>query len=140
MGTRRKERGDDGLTDIERRFVAEYLIDLEQAAAMQRTDGGTTKKNWRQLGYQMMKRPHVKAAVDAALAKRAEKMDLTAQKVLMDIERLSLKAEAAGEFTAAMRGRQLQGQHLKLFTEKHEHGGIGGGPVQFTITEKEADL
>lgn len=140
MPQRRQERGEDGLTDFERRFVAEYLIDLEQAAAMKRTDGGTREKNWRQLGYQMMKRVHVKAAVDAALARRAEALDLNAQKVLRDIERLALKAEAAGEFTAAMRGRQLQGMHLKLFTEKHEHGGVGGGPVQFVISEKEADL
>lgn len=140
MGTRRQERGADGLTDIERRFVAEFLIDLDQGAAMKRADGGKREKNWRQLGYQMMRKAHVKAAVDAALAKRAEALDLNAQKVLRDIERLALKAESAGEYNAAMRGRELQGKHLKLFTDKHEHGGVGGGPVQFVISDKEADL
>ena len=41
---------------------------------------------------------------------------------------------------SAIRGKELIGKHYKLFTEKHEHGGIGGGPVQFEITEREAEL
>ncbi|MGL5736183.1 MAG: terminase small subunit, partial [Beijerinckiaceae bacterium] len=32
------------------------------------------------------------------------------------------------------------GKHLKLFTDKHEHAGDGGGPVNLHITGIEADL
>jgi hypothetical protein len=36
-----------------------------------------------------------------------------------------------------MRSRHLLGLHFKLFTEKHEHGGLGGGPVLFQLTQSE---
>lgn len=90
MGTRRQERGADGLTDIERRFVAEFLIDLDQGAAMKRADGGTREKNWRQLGYQMARREHVKVAIEAARVAQGERLQTTADDVLREIQRMAM--------------------------------------------------
>lgn len=125
---------------MEARFVAEYMVDMCQAFAMERADGSGKKKNWRQLGYQMMQKPHVKAAVEKRVKAIAEKLDITAQSVLWDIHRIALKAEGTGDYSAALKGRELLGKYLKLFTEKHEHGGIGGGPVQLSITPQDAAL
>ena len=35
-----------------------------------------------------------------------------------------------------LRALELLGKHLKLYTDKHEHAGEGGGPVSFTIIRK----
>ena len=34
----------------------------------------------------------------------------------------------------ALKGYELIGKHLKLFTDKHEHAGPGGGPIQNAVT------
>jgi phage terminase small subunit len=114
------------------------LIDLNATQAAIRA--GYSAKTAEQQGPRLLGYAGVAAAIQASMDKRASKLNLTAEKVLGDIERIANKAERAKEYTAALKGKELLGKHLKLFTEKHEHGGIGGGPVQFTITEKEADL
>lgn len=127
-----------GMTAKQERFVAEYLIDGNATRAAMAS--GYSERNAARIGSELLTKPHIRKALDEARARIAAKLELTAEKVLADIERISTKAESAGEFNAALKGKELLGKHLKLFTEKHEHGGIGGGPVQFAITEKEADL
>jgi phage terminase small subunit len=46
--------------------------------------------NWRQLGYQMMQKPHVKAAVRARLAEQFARLDATAMDVKREIARMAL--------------------------------------------------
>ncbi len=98
---------------------------------------GYTGRNPAKLASDLLKKPHVRAAVDAELKRISKRLNLTATKVLGDIERIANKAEGAGEYNAALKGKELLGKHLKLFTEKHEHGGIGGGPVLFQLTGPE---
>lgn len=98
---------------------------------------GYTSKAPAKLASEMLKKPHIKAAVDAERRRISKKLNITAEKVLGDIERIANKAEASGKFGDAIRGKELLGKHLKLFTEKHEHGGIGGGPVLFQLTQSE---
>lgn len=127
----------DGLTPKEARFVAEYLVDGNGKRAA--TAAGYSAGNARKQAYQLLQRAHVRAAIDSARERTTRKLELTAEKVLTDISRVARKAEAAKEFSAALKGHQLLGMHLKLFTEKHEHGGMGGGPVLFQLTQSEAD-
>ena len=126
------------LSAKERQFVAEYLVDKNGTAASQRA--GYTCKNHKDNAWKLLQRPRVKAAVTKALKDQEARTLIGADEVLLNIQRLSKRAEVAREFHAAIRGQQLLGLHYKLFTEKHEHGGLGGGPVQFQITEREADL
>ncbi|MFN8994448.1 MAG: hypothetical protein ACK5X3_12425, partial [Pseudomonadota bacterium] len=62
--------------------------------------------------------------------KRAAKVELTAEEVLADIKRIAKKAEDSADWGAALKGRELLGKHLRLFTEKVEHTGANGGPIQ----------
>lgn len=78
------------LSAKEARFVREFAIDLCQWKAMRRADGGEDEKNWRQLGYQMMQKPHVRAAIDAALAQQFQQLDATAMDVKREIVRMAL--------------------------------------------------
>lgn len=125
------------LTPKEQRFIAEYLIDGNGKRAAE--DAGYAQKNSASVAYQLLQKPHMKAALAKALKDQEKRTLITADMVLKRIDRVAQKAEAAGDFSAANRANQLLGQHYKLFTEKHEHGGMGGGPVLFQITESEAD-
>jgi len=125
-----------GITDKQERFIAEYLVDGNATRAA--TVAGYSERTAARIGSELLTKSHVRAALDAARKRISAKLELTAEKVLTDLDRLAMKAEKAGKFSDAIRARELQGKHLKLFTEKHEHGGIGGGPVQFSITSDEA--
>lgn len=125
------------LSPRQERFVAEYLVDLNGTQAAIRA--GYSPAGAEAQANRLLRIAGVRSAVNAGKRKLAAKLELTAEKVLADIERISNKAEKSRQFNAAIRGKQLLGQHLKLFTEKHEHGGIGGGPVVFQITSAEAD-
>jgi phage terminase small subunit len=71
------------LTPKQERFVAEYLIDLNATQAAIRAGYGAA--NAETIGYQLLQKTPVKAAIDAALAKRAEKSEITAERVLSEI-------------------------------------------------------
>jgi hypothetical protein len=126
------------LTDKEAAFVREYLVDKNGTAAAVRAgykDGGGARIT----AQRLMKKPSVQAALRRALKEQEKRTLIAADQVLLDINALADKAARAGEFHAAIRGKELIGKHYKLFTEKHEHGGIGGGPVLFQITSAEAE-
>lgn len=126
-----------GLTAKQERFVAEYLVDGNATRAA--IAGGYSERTAARIGSELLTKPNVKAALDAGRKRLAEKLELTAEKVLADIARVAQKAERAKKFGEALKGHELLGKHLKLFTEKHEHGGIGGGPVMFQITDSETN-
>lgn len=71
------------LTPKQQRFVDEYLLDLNATQAAIRA--GSTAKRAEQAGYEFMRNPDVKAAIDAALAERSEKAGISAERVLKEI-------------------------------------------------------
>lgn len=79
------------LTRREAMFIAEYLVDFCYWKALMRSeDGQPDEKNWRQLAYQLMQRPHMRAAVQRALQERASRLNTTADEVLREITRLAM--------------------------------------------------
>lgn len=71
------------LTDRERVFVREYLVDLNAAQAVVRA--GYSPRAAKQTAYRIMNRPRVKAAVEAAMAERAAGLKITAERVLREL-------------------------------------------------------
>jgi hypothetical protein len=128
------------MTIREEQFVTAYLADPKRSQKNAAIAAGYSARSSEKQGWEIIRRPRVKAAITKALKDQQARTLITADKVLLDINALADRAAKAGEFHAAIRGKELIGKHYKLFTETHEHGGIGGGPVQFLITEKEADL
>lgn len=127
-----------GLTFKEERFVAEYIVDGNGTRAALAAGFKTTSAQ--KYASDLLQKPHIKAAVRKALLAQEKRTLITADGVLRRIDRVAQKAEGAGDYAAANAANRMLAQHYKLLTEKHEHGGIGGGPVLFQITEKEAEL
>lgn len=71
------------LNDRERLFVREYLADLNATQAAIRA--GYSPKSASKCTYRIFKRPRVKAAVGAAMAERAAKLEITAERVLREL-------------------------------------------------------
>jgi len=102
-------------------FADEYIIDLNATQAAIRA--GYSKRTAQRIGSENLSKPLVAQAIQIAMDKRAARSQLTAQKVLDDIERVRGIAEGDGELTTALKASELQGKHLKMFTDKIEHGG-----------------
>jgi phage terminase small subunit len=112
------------LTPKQDRFVAEYLIDLNATQAAIRA--GYSERTARDIGCENLAKPNIAAAIAEGIAKRADKLGLTAEKVLQDIEETRKAASQDGQYASALRASELQGKHLGMFIDRRET----------TITEK----
>lgn len=114
------------LTPKQEAFIAEYLIDLNATAAYKRA-GYTAKGNAAEVNAaRLLRHAQVSAAVQAAMDKRADDLEISAKYVLDSIKRVAEAAESEGKFSDALRGYELLGKHRKLFTDKTEVTGKDG--------------
>ena len=123
-------------------FVREYLVDLNLTKAA--TRAGYSPKTAEQQGYQLIQKTSIKAQIQAAMDKRAEVVGLTAADVLRDINLVKADAmkqvadkegiTAMANHAAALKALELQGKHLKMFTDKTEVSGVNGGPIDSKLT------
>ena len=98
------------LTAKQQRFVAEYLIDGNATQSAIRA--GYSKATAKQIGAENLTKPYVAAALAAKQAKINEKLEITAEKVLRDLEEARIAAMADGQISAAIRASELQGKSL----------------------------
>lgn len=104
------------LTDKQRTFVAEYLVDLNATQAAIRA--GYSVKTAGSIGEENLRKPEIQAAIAEAQAERAEKTQRTALDVLKDIQAVSRQAWEADDLKTALKGLELEGRHLGMFTDK----------------------
>jgi phage terminase small subunit len=130
------------LTPKQAAFVREYLIDLNASQAALRA--GYSPKTADQQGNQLLKKTIIRERLQKAMDKRAAIVDLTAADVLRDINAVKADAmrktydkdgnEVMANHTAALKALELQGKHLKMFTDKVETSGPNGGPIESKLT------
>ena len=109
------------LTPKQARFVAEYLVDTNATQAAIRA--GYSSKTADVQGPRLLGNAGVREAIAAGTAKIATKLELSAESVLTDIVRIATSAENVGDLSVALKGRELLGRYLKLFTDRLEHSG-----------------
>ncbi len=144
------------LTPKQSLFVKEYLVDLNATQAAIRA--GYSQKTAGSVGAENLTKPEIASAVQEEMDKRSERTEITSDYVLNTIvdtlERcrqvrpvLNRKGEHiyvetpdgedAPAFTfepmAVLRGCELLGKHLKLFTDKTEISGPDGAPLDLTV-------
>ena len=137
------------MTPKQARFVEEYLIDLNATQAAIRA--GYSAKTADRAGPRLLGNVEIAVAIAKAKERRSERVELSAEYVLTrlreNVER-SMTAEPVrdsdgsptGEYVyagnVANKALELLGKHLGLFTDKLEHSGPGGGPVEITVTRR----
>jgi phage terminase small subunit len=134
----------------QKRFVEEYLIDLNATAAYRRA-GYTAKGNAAEVNAaRLLRNAKVQKAVTEAQEKRSERTAITADYVLQGIQEVAERCmqraavmEGRGEdrrqardddgnhvwefdATGANKAFELLGKHLKLFTDKVDHSSSDG--------------
>lgn len=72
------------MTARQRRFVEEYLIDLNATQAAIRA--GYSEKQAGFIGYQLLQKTPIKASIDQAIADRSEQMKLRAEDIVRMIK------------------------------------------------------
>ena len=107
-------------------FVAEYLKDLNASAAARRA--GYSEKSAFRCGIENMQKPAITDAIAVAMQERSERVQITADKVLTDIEAIKVDAMreasdkdgnvAMANHAAALKACELQGRHLQMWTDK----------------------
>lgn len=121
------------MTPKRTRFVAEYLVDLNGAAAAVRA--GYSKRTARQIAHELLAMPAIVAEIVAAERDRAARTELSqdwiVERLKENVARAMTATEvydrdgnATGEFTyqgnVANRALELLGKHLGMFTD-HLH-------------------
>lgn len=141
------------LTDKQKRFVEEYLVDLNGTQAALRA--GYAKSSAKQRACEQLQHPLVAAAIAEEQAKRSERTHVDQDWVisrLMSVVERSMQAEkvtdrsgalvlvenADGDFVPAYtfnaaganKALELLGKNIGMFTDKVEHTGKDGGPIE----------
>lgn len=75
------------LTEKQKRFVKEYLIDLNATAAARRA--GFSYKNADKIGYQLLGKTRVSEAIKKEMSHRAKNLGITADRVLNELAKLA---------------------------------------------------
>jgi phage terminase small subunit len=143
------------VNDRQKLFVAEYLVDLNATQAAIRA--GYSVDTARSIGSENLTKPDIASAIQAEMDKRAERTKVSADYVLNTIldtiERCkqakpvtykngdpvltetpegNLAQAYAFDSNAVLKGAELLGKHLKMFTDKSEISGPDGKPIEVT--------
>lgn len=91
------------LTKKQKKFIEEYLIDLNQTRAAIRA--GYSPHTANRIASELMTKPHLKAAVDKALAARSKRTGINADLVLLELAKVAFLnlTDAIGVETAVVR-------------------------------------
>ncbi len=124
------------LTPKQQRFVSEYLIDLNATQAAIRA--GYAKSGASVEGTRLLANAKVAAAVAAAQAKRSERTEITQDYVLALIVDTAERCKLSVDYNpnAVLKGAELLGRHLAMFTDKQHHT----GDINLLISPDDANL
>ncbi len=105
------------MTPKQERFVQEYLIDLNATQAAIRA--GYSKKTANPQAARLLAKVSIKQAIDAALAKRTERTEITQEWVIEQLLAVGEQARGLGQTGAANRSYELVGKHVGMFVDRH---------------------
>lgn len=140
------------LSELQKRFVDEYLIDLNATAAYKRAGYKAKNDNVAAVSSkQLLSKPKIEAAVAERRAAQTQRTEIDADWVLTSIKEVAQRCMQAipvmvkedgewvetGEYkfdsTGANKSLELLGKHLKLFTDKVEQENTGEVKIMFNV-------
>lgn len=128
-------------------FVQEYLIDLNATAAYKRAGYKAQGHIAEVSASEILSKPEVAKAIQEAMTKRSEDLGIDAKYVLTTIKDTIQRCSQAipvrdadgvtGEYkfdaAAVLKGAELLGKHLKMFTDKTEHSTDPLNPMELNL-------
>jgi len=118
-----------GLTDMQTAFVANYLVTLNAKRAA--IAAGYSEKTAEEQGYQLLRNPSVSKALRRAMARRAKRLELTADNVLREIARI-----AFSDIRAICTFDELRGVTFKSSDVIHSDAAAAIQSVQTDVSTK----
>lgn len=113
------------LTEKQKRFCEEYLIDLNATQAAKRA--GYSEKTAFSIGVENLKKPLIQEYLQDLMKYRSERTGVTAEKVIEELEKIAFSdTEITGK--ERMKALELLGKHLGMFSS--------GGSDDSKIIEK----
>lgn len=126
-------------------FCREYLVDLNGTQAAIRA--GYSENTANEQAAQLLAKLSIKEYVQSLMDERAKRVDITADYVLNTIQEVTerckqgvpvlVDGQETGEWkfepNAVLKGCELLGKHLKLFTDKQELTGKDGGAIESKV-------
>ncbi len=76
----------DWLNPRQRQFVREYMVDLNATKAAMRS--GYSPRTANEIGAENLAKPHIRAAINVAMAERSIRTEITADRVLQELAKI----------------------------------------------------
>lgn len=109
------------LTDRQKKFVSEYLIDLNATQACIRA--GYSRKNADKIGPELLGKTRVAEEIKKAIEKRSKRTEITQDYVLKSLKEIADRPasdfqESELKYANKIKALELLGKHLGLFSER----------------------
>jgi len=139
------------LTDKQKMFIKEYLIDMNASAAYQRAGYGARGASADTASNRLLRNVEIKAEIDKELEKRSQKFGLDAEWVLQRFKDISdrcmqaepilnSKGEETGEYrfdsSGANKATEMIAKHLGMFTDRMNISGELGVQIIDDVPEE----
>ncbi len=121
----------DKLTDKQRAFCEEYIIDLNATQAAIRA--GYSEDTAKQTGYENLTKPYLSEYIKTLLNERSKRREITADYVLDVIQETLENSRADDDRANTYKGAELLGKHLKMFTDKVDLGFDQNAPLTVKV-------
>lgn len=112
------------LTTKQKLFIEAYLANPNATEAA--IKAGYSEKTAGSVGAENLKKPEIAAAI----AERVETAIITADEILTGVKSIALEGERDAD---RLKAYELLGKHLKLWTEKIEHGSDPEKPMKVIV-------
>lgn len=115
-----------------RKFVTEYLKDCNATQAAIRAGYSNLEASAGTIGSRLLQKVEIKAAIDAAQAKTAARLDVDLGEWLENVKELAFAKDKRDP--ARSQGQRLLGQFKKWLGDDAPAGGGGTGTINITIS------
>lgn len=106
------------LTEKQKRFVQEYLVDLNATQAAIRA--GYKEKAARSVGAENLTKPDIQKAIQSAIKERQDRTGITQDRVLKELGKVAFadandSSESDLKYSNKLKALEMLGKHLGIF-------------------------
>lgn len=115
------EEWHEDLTDKQRRFVEEYTVDFNAAAAARRA--GYSETCATEIGYENLRKPHIAEALQSYLQNEAERVSLTREEIIQGLRKEANRTGKGSSHSARVSAWKQLARHKGMLKDRVEHSG-----------------